>query len=367
MKPWLPALCCSTLMANPVLADTAREAWEEEMEQRLQRLEGRGQEAGDPDDEARGSWFDSVEFGGQIEVEAIRTSPERGDATGDLYLGDLELGVLVRINRWVGAEVVLRYEEEADIDTDAEFESDSDAELEPDTALIVLADPEADWYLKAGRNNLPFGVYATQMISDPLSYELGRTNDVSLEAGYANGDLDLSLFLFRGDHSEKIDDFGAQLDYHQDFGEWAFFGNLGYLSNLAESDTIVEAGWVEDDDKRAAWIVGVELAFGEWTLIGDYLEAVDGFSEASDEAPAVFNLELGYELELFERPAVLAIGYQGSDEAEDDLWELPKRRTLGAIGIELLEQTWIELEYRRDEQYDGDRDDTLTAQLAVEF
>jgi hypothetical protein len=366
MKTQLLTLFGLAVVCGPVLADAAKDEWERGMEQRLQRLEERAQsqasDAGEPQQKTNGAeeganWFDAIELAGLIEVEASRVSPQQGDSTSDVNVATVELGVEAKVNPWVEAEILLLYEEE----------TDNDGDLNVDTALITLADPQANWFIKAGRNTLPFGLYPTQMISDPLTLELGETNDTAIEAGYGVDGLEFSLFLFQGDQNDKADNLGAQLGYETEIAGVTSRFNLGYLDNLAESDAIVDGAWVSVDDKMAAWVASVEFGIGPWTLIGEYLDARDGFADAADQSPAAHNLELGYGFELADHPANVAIGYQGTDDAEDANWELPEKRLIGAFSIELLEATELGIEFKRDETYSGERENSVTAQLAVSF
>jgi hypothetical protein len=353
MKLQLLTLASMSILSASVLADAARDDWERGMEQRLQRLEGQRQSQ----QEEQPAWYDAIELEGLVEVEANRVSPEHGDTTSDINAATVELGLEAEVNAWVAVELLLLYEED----------TDNNGDFNVDTALITLANPDTNWFVRAGRSTLPFGLYPTQMISDPLTLDLGEINDSAIEAGYAVGEFEFSLFLFQGDRNDTADNFGAQLDYDGEIAGVSSHFNLGYLDNLAESDTIVDEGWVTVDDKMAAWTASAEFGIGPWTLIGDYLDVHDGFADASDESPSVYNLELGYDLELAGLPVNVAIGYQASDGAEDGNWGLPEKRLIGGFSIELLEETVLGFEFKRDEDYAGERENKLTAQLAVSF
>ncbi len=371
MKKELIALCTFGALSQPALSDTAKETWKTEMEERLDRLEQQLQrqtgeleekdrqiealQAPQAEESTDSGWFHEVELGGLIEATSV--SPDEGDSSSDLNVATVELGLITQVNEWVGAEILLLYEES----------TDNDGDLNVDTAVITLADPSASWFLKAGRNTLPFGVYATQMLSDPITLVLGETNDTAVEVGYQQRGLSASLFVFQGDHSDKVNNLGAQVGFGAEAGEFVFDINLGYLNNLAESDEIVDAGWITTDDKMAAWTLSAVLTRGAWTLVGEYLTATDEFADAADEKPSAFNLEAAYGFEAAGKPASVALGYQGSNDAADANWELPEKSLLGSFSMELLAGTRVGVEYRRDEDYEGASTDTLTGQLAVEF
>jgi hypothetical protein len=366
-------LCC-TLLA-PALAQVGKEAWKSDMEERLDQLERRLFEQEEEirakelqiealkerqQSEARaggGEWFKRLELGGLVEIEASHVSNDHAPDSSDLIVSTMELGIITQVNEWVGAEVLLLYEEA----------TDNNGDLNLDVALVTLADPDADWFLKAGQNTLPFGVYPSYMISDPLTLELGETSDTAIEAGLEGEGLNASLFVFQGDHNERADNFGLQLGVSSDGGRLGYRCNLAYLDNLAESDTIVDARWITTSDKMPAWIASAELFSGPFTLIGEYLKATKGFQDAGGEQPSTFNIEGAYRLQLAHRVATLAVGYQGSLDAGDGNWALPEKRLLGTLKVGLMERVDAGIEIKRDRDYTGERSLTATAQLAVEF
>ena len=365
-------LCCA--LAGPAMAEVNKEEWKGDMEERLDRLEKRlfeqeeeirakdqriqQLEVADKQEETGGrNWFRKVEVGGLVEIEASHVSSDSGPDSSDLIVSTMELGVITQVNDWVGAEVLLLYEEE----------TDNNGDLNVDTAVITLADPDGVWFLKAGQNTLPFGVYPTYMISDPITLELGETNDTALEVGLEHAGVNASVFVFQGDHNDRADNFGLQLGLSSDGGPLGFRCNLAYLDNLAESDTLVDAGWITTSDKMPAWIVSAELFSGPFSLLGEYLKATESFADAGGEQPAVFNLEGAYRLQIADHIATLALGYQHSRDAANDNWGLPEKRLLGTLKVNLTEGLDSGIELKRDRDYAGARDTTVTAQLALEF
>ena len=115
------------------------------------------------------------------------------------------------------------------------------------------------------------------------------------------------------------------------------------------------------------------------TLIGEYLGTTDESEIAELEfqgagaEPETWNIELGYTFEVADHETVVALAYQGSDEAL--ALELPKNRYLGTVGVGLIDglSLALALEYAHDEDYDekdggtGENADTVTLQLALEF
>ena len=75
--------------------------------------------------------------------------------------------------------------------------------------------------------------------------------------------------------------------------------------------------------------------------------------------------------EILGKETTFALGYQGTDEAV--ALDLPKHRYLATIGMQILKNTTLALEYLHDEDYPqrdggtGGEADQVTVQVAVEF
>lgn len=148
------------------------------------------------------AWFNRVEIGGVIELEAVYEKPYEGDNASEADVGKAEFGIAAAINGWTGSEIVVAY-------------NGDDDELELDSATLTIAPPEGPWSLTGGLQVLPFGVRETNMISDPLTKELGETGEVSLVLGLEAEQFTGSLFVFDGDNQpdgkQRIEGHGVAL------------------------------------------------------------------------------------------------------------------------------------------------------------
>lgn len=315
------------------------------------------------------AWFDAVEIGGTIELEAAHESPYEGDSSTTAELARVELGIAARIHDWVGAEIVVK--------------NDDDDKIEVDEAFLTIAPPEGAWALQAGGYVVPFGVYETNMISDPVTLELGETGqDAVTFAAESGAGLYGSVFAFNGDldrgGDETIDGFGVSLGYAME-SEWSTVdANLSWINDLGESDgfEIDPAG----ADNVPGWAASVVLGWGDVTLIAEYLAALDGFGGDGLEfggtgaEPSAWTVEAAYGLDLGGRDATAAASYQGTGEAgEASGLGLPERRLLVGLSVEMAEGLGLSAEWKSDEDYGeaeggtGKSADTVTVQLAAEF
>ena len=338
------------------------------MEKRLQYLEQRVSSQGDVirekdkqiselSENTGDGWFQSIEFGGLVEVEAQRVSPDGEDDSSDIYVATVELGVAAQVNDWTEAEIVLLYEDEGD----------HSGEIDVDTGTITIADPDSFWFVTAGQYALAFGDYSTNLISDPITLDAAETNDAVIEAGIEMAGVNASAYVFKGDQETEISNGGLKLGYTLERDLFALSGSLGWINDFGESNAVVDEGTAQTN-KAAAWTAFAQLDVGPVTVIGEYVaatEALDAYS-TTDE-PSAYNLEAAYHFEVMSKPSTFAVGLQGTDEASAFAGGLDEKRTMAALSMEILEGASLAIEYTKAEDYDGVENDIITSQLAVEF
>ncbi|MBK1720862.1 LbtU family siderophore porin [Thiocystis violacea] len=408
MKKPLGTATIALLMASPAAVSA------ESLETRLERLESRTAELeantqrqepdpaerkarteGEPErlkplsEELSASGLRQM-IGGLIEVEAFHVSPYEGDDESDIVLATFELGISAQINHWVEATASLLYEQD-------------ETDLEVDVAYLSIANAEASpFFLSAGQLYVPFGSFETNLVSDPLTLEIGESRETALQVGFVAGDVLGSLYVFNGDNSiegeSTIGSWGANLGYAHEEQERAWAFGVGYINDLGDSDTLQDAtndnrvtaldaqlaegmdttGFNVDPTRRVGgWTLNASTAIGPFNLIGEYLSATDHFDvdslayRGAGAKPAAWNIEAGFSFPVLGRASVAAIAYQGTQEAL--ALELPEERWLVGWSIALFEQTSLSFQWAHDRDYSesnggtGESADTITAQLAVEF
>lgn len=313
--------------------------------------------------------FPGLDFQGLVEVEGYHARPYVGADESDIVLATGALGIEAILNEWLSAEVSTLYEED-------------DTPLEIDTASVSVIDPDQVWSLRAGQFYVPFGLYETAMVSDPLTLELGETRETAISVQAGAGGLRAGVYAFNGDADgeDRVDSWGGTLAWEGRLGPADLLLSGGYLNHLAESDGLQDALAPSGGDtghEVAGWTATAVLDVRDLTLVGEYLAAVDDF--ATDELafrgagarPAAWNAEASYGFGIHGRQARVALAYQGSDEALAA--GLPKSRALAAFSVDVWRNTTLSLEYARDRDYDvadggsGETAGTFTTQLAVAF
>ena len=313
-----------------------------------------------------------LSIGGVIEVEAAYVDTEAGEES-DITLATVEVGIDGEITESLSTHLLFLYEE---------GEGDSPVLDEGIITISNLADSQL--FLSAGLMYVPFGNYGTNLLSDPLTLELGETQQTALQFGFEGDQFYASLFIFNGNTKEqgdddKIEHFGANLGYSVETDSVNFTIDLSYLNNLADSDAIQDVVTDADNlnDTVGGYAAHAKVGMGPFTLIGEYLAASSSFDQAdlafdgSGAKPTSWNLELGYDFALAGKEATAAVAVQNSQEALDI--GLPEKRIAAALSVGIMENTALTLEWSQEEDYStsdggtGDDTDTVTAQLAVEF
>ncbi|HPE78593.1 MAG: LbtU family siderophore porin [Chromatiaceae bacterium] len=326
--------------------------------------------------EGGGGWFQRVEISGVLEVEAGYNDPDSGGSSSDISLATAELGIAAQINDWVAGEITLLYEED-------------DTDLEVDVATITIADPDGPWFVSAGQQYVPFGTYETNLVSDPLTLEIGETRETAIVGGIESGGFVGGLYVFNGDLArrgeDQIDAFGAFAGFSHEGENHGFAVNLGYISDIGDADGLqdtiqdnINIAVVDYDDHVAGVTLDAKVTTGPFTFIAEYTTAVDSFQanelafNAAGAQPSAFNIEAGYSFTLVGRDATVAVAYQETDEAV--ALGLPEKRVAVALSVDVMENTALSFEWAHDDDYsaaDGGTGasggDTVTAQLAVEF
>ncbi|MBF0263740.1 MAG: LbtU family siderophore porin [Gammaproteobacteria bacterium] len=314
------------------------------------------------------SVMDAVEIGGLIEVEAQNVSPDGAASSSDIYVATAELGIGAKINKNVTADMVLLYE-------------GPDATLELDAATITITPDSMPLSFTFGKTGVPFGVFDTNLLSDPLTMALAETAvDAGAQVALEAGGFNAAVFVFNGPSKyddDTVNDYAVTAGYAIE-GDFSFAMQVGYMNNIGNTDTL--SGYDNDDDESngvsmsvvkndvAAMTVALSMSFANFTLIGEYVAAQDAFEntelanwKGEGAEPSAWNAELAYSL----GSATVAIGRQQTDDAIN--LGLSKARNLFAYSVELYENTTLTVEFANEEDYAGSETKIVTGQLAVEF
>ena len=312
-----------------------------------------------------------VKIGGLVEVEVGFSEDYEGNNESDFVLATVALDIDINLHKYVAAHILLLWEED---DTEP---------VDLDEGYIVIGNTEHfPLFLQVGKLYVPFGNFESHMLSDPLTLELGETRETATILGVEYKGLYAGVYAFNGDIDESGDDdeikcFGLNAGYAFETETFSLDIGGGWVNNLGDSDTLSDTLPKEIKNYVGGLTAHAIFSWQGFTLIGEYLGATDDFEvdelefKGNGAEPKTWNIELGYTFEIANHETVMALAYQGSDEAL--ALELPKERYLGSFGIGLIDGLSLAAEYAHDKDYDkkdggsGKSADTVTMQLALEF
>lgn len=284
-----------------------------------------------------------ITISGAAEVEANMSEDYAGASTADIVVATAAFVVDAQINDSVSAHLAFLYEEDA-----AAFDGST---FVLDEATVTLQFNTAT-SLSAGRMYVPFGSFESNMVSDPLTLDLGETSETAIMVGMESSNISGSLYTFNGDTDETSAtdngalSFGGNITYSTD----TLWMGAGYISNIADSDGIQDDSVPFTVDSAVAGMgVNFGMKINSFTLLVEHVAAMESFTNGdlgggvtNEETPTASNVEAAF------------LG-------------LPETATSVAVSFDVMEGAGVGVEYRTSEDYAGDDDSTFTLQLAVEF
>ncbi len=326
-----------------------------------------------------------ITIGGVVEVEAgygtvefqEEVDGEDSEDGSGIATATAELDIAVELAEKVEGSLILLWEEE----------EDGEEGIVIDEAFIVLGD-FAGVSVMGGRYYPQFGVFNSYFVSDPLTLELGETQQSGVEVSYAYKEyVEAGVGIFNGDIEKEDDDDHIDDVYVYVNGTPVEGVTVGFsvLSDIADTDADVtgKTGVGLVDSAPAGFSIyasiepgtfGIPVGF-EVEFLGamgsfdeDDLDAdmdEDGESDGDGDAPAAWNIEVA--APLLDDKLTVAGRVAGTLE----WYDMPELQ-IGVVGAyEIFDNTTVALEFQHNE-YDedwseNDNAQVVTAQLAIEF
>ena len=290
----------------------------------------------------------SLEWSGCIEVDLRGSEQGDADSNSEIVLDTLELVLEAEVNENVSAMAIVKYEG-----------GDDDVFL--DEANLTLSKVGgAPLNVTAGKYVLPFGVFESHLISDPLTQDKYEINASGVSLAYAPEEmkgLELSLTVYDEPVSDDdVTDYILDVSFAQE-----------ELVNLSVYYNSVKGA----EDRNDTMGVSVNAAVQNLTLDLEYITALEREGVNPPEESA-YSVSAAYQA----LPALeLAARYEGYDDDtvnDNDLFDgdtmvgLETKYSLGA-SYEVFENAALSAEYRVT-SYEVDDDlKEWALRLSVEF
>ena len=316
----------------------------------------------------------TTEISGLLEAEYGTGEDFDGNSSSDIVLATVEIAVDAEISEWFSGHVVLLHEED-------------DTPFEVDQGFITYGNSFlSSFSINIGQQYLPFGVFESNLVSDPLTLEIGETRESAIVFAY-DGSIYASFYMFNGEVNEtggddSVDGMGFNLGYAHEGESMNFDVGVSYISNIKDSDGLSggiieyrEENLIDPPEEVDEYIAGfgghLILEWGSLTFITEFIAAMDNFDSgelaANQRKPSASNMEIAYSIS---DDFVVAFGIQNS---VDMAGYLPESRALLGFSYALDEKTGLGVEFAGDNDYGtadggtGNSSASLTVQLATEF
>lgn len=281
----------------------------------------------------------------------------------------------------------------------------SDASLNLDEAYATIANfAKSPFYLKAGKQYLPFGSYTPFAdITPALTQVLSQVNDPAATVGFVtNNGFNGSVYALQGvgysnaantGNRSAIQNYGASLALNNTYNNIGYNAGFGYLSNMADVTGVAYAltnaavNPSQGYHQRVGGLAGnLGVKYAAFDIGGKWVGAMKKFNSAdvayvengnaNGAKPAAWGVDAGYSFPVLAHGSRFGLGYQGSKQAvavglvgQD----MPRTRYLADYTVNVSKYTDLGFELRHDTDYSvsnggtGNSTNTAVARLAVKF
>ena len=316
-------------------------------------------------------YIGEFDFGGAIELEAFYelTNPKEGEKekTSELALSSVEFIVEAEIKNCLRASIQVEKEDEKGVVIDkaiAHFQADG----------VCKPDPSFDssWYGSIGKMDIPFGLFESHLISDPLTLELGETKGKAIVIGAHNNLFNAYTGMYNGNmvktgSVDHIENFFGAVYFTTKEDTLGFVYGICYISNIADSDGLID--FIEDkfekdtiEENVPGASVSLSVCYNEqYYLEAEYVLALKEFKENKNFEPKAWNIEFAF---LPVNEVEVTLGYSGS---KDTLDFLPESH-IGISGVyEIFDNVNIGLECFYEKLENNDATISAISQFRIEF
>lgn len=319
-----------------------------------------------------------VQISGTVEAYMLANSNPFGQYIDDVgnnvpekksdLLGQAEFDMAAEINDWWTGYM--------------HFYSDTEpgTNVEMEQAFLVLGNlDEIPTYASAGLMFLSNGYFYTNMVSRPLTREIGRTRDNVAQIGTTWNGFRATLFGYDSERqlehksSDSLDQWGFSGEFNRKINQdlKILFG-IGYVNDSSGAEAVAASNVfpIEEDIERyiPAGNVHAKVTYQDFIFYAEYQDNFRAFT--ADEISfngegaklSAGNFEITYNFD-FGRPSWVTANYGFTTEAL--ALQLPKSVWGLTYGVEVLKNTILSFEYLYQKDYDANDVGTTAVTSAI--
>jgi len=312
----------------------------------------------------------TFKIGALVEVGVSSGNDFNGNEKSDVELATVEISIDSQINDLVSGHILLLYEEYY-------------TPLDVDEATITIKNKDDPVSLVMGQMYVPFGLFKTAMISDPLTLELGETRESALMVSYDNG-FYASIYVYNGDtrkatKDDKLDHAGGAIGFKTEKNKFSLDVGYNRISSIADSEvitTVILVDGLTTPDALSDLVSGTAayavMKIGMYTFIAEMVSADSKFNSTdlsigSSGKMRATNYEVDVELS---NGIGLAAAIQSTDNV---MGYFPRKRRMVSTSYEIAKNTTLAFEYFKDKDYSkadggtGGSSNAVAIQIAIKM
>ena len=293
-----------------------------------------------------------IALSGAVEVSYRSAKNYAGENTENINVDKVAFAVTAKMANALSADITLTSKESA-------------RNFILDTAFVKKGLGPIDFVF--GLTALPFGVYESNFVSNPISKDLGDTSNTIAQLSTSKNGFAGKVYVFNGSENkiranDRVHDFGAKVNYSKVVADVAFGVEVSYISDFSETGGVATnlIGGANTQLKRVGgYAAAFKLEVSGFNFIGEYITAADEYDSADmlfqskGAKPSVYHIEAGYTFTAFKKKMTAALGYQTSKQMV--ALGFDKERYLTGLNIALNDNSSLNFEYLHKIDYQSNK------------
>ena len=325
-----------------------------------------------------------LEISGGVEGQALH-SDGFGGSTGSVNLSTAELDLNAVASRWANAFISIDFDGSPAV-TGSRVPN---SRIYLKRGFVTIGDLNVlPLYFSIGQMYVPFGRYASSLVSAPLTLSMARVRVRVALLGLSTGPFYASLYGYTGNQTTGgrsiFKQGGANLGFKDKLDNGSYDVGIGFISNIADSEGMQNNGITQPSPPLAAGVFGGfgesttvagtpvpnfndlrnrvsagdvhgELTLGPVTFIGEYIAALRRFNpmdmsfNGSGAKPKALHTEVDYLFHVHGKPVTIGAAYGQSWQAL--ALNLPRKSYWAVVSTSLWKDTVEAIEFRHDKNY----------------
>ena len=300
-----------------------------------------------------------IEIGGGLEGQLVTGLQSKKRPSTDLDLTRADIDLLAHISPWATGFMAIAYDNSPLLPIPGGLRV-SNSRFFLSRGFVTVGNlNNSPIYATFGQMYVPFGRYASNLLSPPVTLKLGRTTGRTFLLGYNQHGLNGSVYAFHGDsHGDEtgLNQWGINTSYQYTYQDNKLNFGAGYIADIIDAKGMRNE-WLECGSgitgNLAKHVPAIdfhgEFSKGPYDLFAEYIAATRSFDPGDlnfhdhGARPQAAHLEAAYHLKTI-RPATIGAGYGQSWQT----FNIPQKSLFSVYTASFSKNTIETIEYRHN-------------------